>query len=117
MRALIIALALLALVACAATEPQAAPPTALPTPSATARGASLFVNKGCITCHAHAELTFDGTIIGVGPELTRYQNSAAFLRDWLRSPAAVRPNTAMPTLGLADDEIDALIAFLNREQP
>jgi cytochrome c2 len=111
MRALLLALALLAVAACGA-RPEAAGPTPLPTASATERGEALFLNRGCATCHIHGGVEYDGQIIGVGPALTVYRGDEEFLREWLRNPAAVRPGTEMPTLGLAEEEIDALIAFL-----
>jgi cytochrome c2 len=78
-------------------------------------GQALFIAKGCKTCHEH------GAIAGVeslnsfstGPNLTHYNPNPTFLRGWLRNPVAVRPNTQMPTLGLTDAEIEALIAFLS----
>jgi cytochrome c1 len=46
------------------------------------------------------------------PDLTHYQPDPAFVRTWLKDPQAVRPNTAMPNLGLTETEIEALLAFL-----
>jgi cytochrome c2 len=111
MRALLPLALLIALAACGA-RPEAAGPTPLPTPAAAERGEALFLNRGCATCHIHGGVEYDGQIIGVGPALTVYRGDEAFLREWLRNPAAVRPGTEMPTLGLAEDEIDALVAFL-----
>jgi len=34
------------------------------------------------------------------------------VRSWLKDPRAIRPNTAMPDLGLRQEEIEALLAFL-----
>lgn len=114
MRLLALTLSLLALAACGAAS-RAEAPAPPPTPAAAERGAALFVNRGCITCHEHAALGYEGTIIGVGPRLTTYRNSPDFLRSWLRNPAALKPGATMPTLGLAEEEIDALIAFINSE--
>ena len=47
------------------------------------------------------------------PDLTTYRWSADYLRTWLKDPAAVKPGTDMPNLGLKRDEIEALIAFLS----
>ena len=79
-----------------------------------AYGKALFSAKGCATCHRHAAVSGSG----FGPEsdipnLTTYRWSADFLRTWLKNPAAVKPATDMPNLGLKGDEIDALIAFLS----
>jgi cytochrome c2 len=111
MRAMLLVAALLALITYGA-RPESAGPTALPTPAAAERGQALFLNRGCATCHIHGGVEYEGQIIGVGPSLTVYRGDEAFLREWLRNPAAVRPGTAMPTLGLAEEEIDALVAFL-----
>lgn len=109
MRPILLFAALLTLAACASAGSEAQPALA-------ERGAMLFVNKGCITCHVNSRVEHQGVLIGVGPDLTNYSADAAFLTEWLRNPAAIRPNTAMPTLGLADDEIAALVAFINEPQ-
>lgn len=80
---------------------------------AAAQGAALFRAKGCVSCHRHAAV--DDAWGTAGPELTAYEADAAFLRRWLRDPAAVRPNTLMPNLALAEAEIEALIAFLESD--
>jgi len=46
------------------------------------------------------------------PDLTHYQPDPDFVRRWLRDPSAVRPGSNMPNLRLSDDEIEALLAFL-----
>jgi cytochrome c2 len=79
-----------------------------------AYGKALFSAKGCVTCHHHAAIANSGT--GPGgefPDLTAYRWNADYLRSWLKDPAAVKPNTYMPNLGLKQDEIEALIAFLS----
>jgi mono/diheme cytochrome c family protein len=81
-----------------------------------AYGAALFVAKGCAVCHAHSRADFDPfSTINSGPDLGPYTSDPDFLRAWLHDPSAVEPNTAMPTLGLDDAEIEALIAFLLAE--
>lgn len=90
-------------------------------PDLVAEGRALFRAKGCVTCHAHAAVSIpaagslEGMIQGDGfaPNLTSYQVETDFVRLWLRDPAAVRPGTRMPALELSEDEIDALIAFLD----
>lgn len=84
--------------------------------SAAAYGQALFLAKGCTRCHSHAAVPDSGFTTNIGPSLTHYTNDPAFLRRWLRDPAAVKPGTQMPNRGLADAEIDALIAFLNARQ-
>lgn len=92
----------------ASPAPAAAAPAA---PSAAGLGEELFMAKGCITCHRHEALRAAGSL-GIGPDLSYYQPDPTFVRAWLRDPAAVRPGTAMPNLGLDDGEIEALLAFL-----
>jgi len=82
------------------------------------QGAALFVAKGCIVCHQHNDLNVgEYESIAVGPELTTYSENPDFLHKWLEDPSALKPSAAMPTLDLSDDEIEALIAFLNAEEP
>jgi cytochrome c1 len=38
--------------------------------------------------------------------------SVADLAAWIQNPAALKPGTAMPTLGLSQDEATAAAAFL-----
>lgn len=78
-----------------------------------AEGAALFRAKGCVSCHRHAAV--DPEAAGIGPDLTGYNPDPAFLRRWLQNPQALRPDTRMPDLQLEAAEIEALIAFLEKE--
>ncbi|HEX6288562.1 MAG TPA: c-type cytochrome [Herpetosiphonaceae bacterium] len=80
------------------------------------RGRALFMAKGCARCHYHAATTTGFNEPHIGPDLTRYQPNPEFVQRWLRNPQAVRLNTQMPNLNLAQDEIDALIAFLSVDE-
>jgi mono/diheme cytochrome c family protein len=105
------ALLLLGLVTAPAppVEVAAAPPVQ----EKAAAGGALFLAKGCVTCHRHDAISADGNDrLNIGPDLTSYQPDPAFVRAWLRDPAALRPNTQMPNLRLSDGEIEALLAFL-----
>ena len=94
-----------------------------PTSAPAALGRALFQAKGCTTCHQleglaigriEGDSPFDldlGTVMGV-PDLTHYRPDPTFVRPWLRDPSAVRPGTDMPNLRLSDEEIEALLAFL-----
>ena len=83
------------------------------------RGRSLFVAKGCVTCHVHEEAKADLSV-AVGPALTGRRYPAEYLARFLANPAsavAERPNAAkMPNLGLKEREIAALVTFLNTER-
>lgn len=79
-------------------------------------GRALFFAKGCNSCHLHEGARNDWTTES-GPNLTHYQNTAEYLHGWLKDPQAIKPNTAMPNLGLKPHEIDALAAFLISGKP
>jgi mono/diheme cytochrome c family protein len=98
--------------------PQAAAEPTRPTAELAQTGRALFAAKGCVSCHRHDGFreTQEGYLPDA-PNLTHYQPDAAFVRTWLRDPAAVRPGTAMPNLELSEAEIEALIAFLASAEP
>jgi cytochrome c oxidase subunit 2 len=91
-----------------------------------ANGAALFVQKGCSGCHTIRGL--EGANGRVGPNLTHLQSRSHFagaifdlneanLRKWLRNPPGQKPmdpenGQGMPNLGLSEDEITQLIAYL-----
>jgi mono/diheme cytochrome c family protein len=82
-------------------------------------GRSLFLAKGCIVCHQNDRISIGDKgfhQVSVGPNLTNLSIDAEFLRRWLKDPSAVKPGTEMPTLGLSDEEIDALVGFLTIPQ-
>lgn len=89
------------------------------------QGWDTFNQKGCVACH-----TIDGTAEAkgkVGPNLTgvatrtmiaagELPNTDENLRKWLANPQAIKPATKMPNLGLSEDEIKSLIAFLRTQK-
>ena len=84
--------------------------------SQEAIGEALFLAKGCVVCHNHEAVADERQSLAgfsVGPNLTGLNLDEGFLHAWLKDPAAIKPTTDMPTLGLSDPEIDALVAFLN----
>jgi cytochrome c oxidase subunit 2 len=78
-----------------------------------AYGRALFLAKGCTACHMHDQVSRSAPGPVIGPNLTNYQADPNFVRQWLRNPQSIRPNTEMPNLGLSEADIDALIAFLS----
>jgi cytochrome c oxidase subunit II len=102
---------------------QKSAPTATPPTGPAAEGLTLFNAKGCAGCH-----TVAGVSQGkVGPDLTHLQSRTTFagsmfnlneenLRTWLHDPPGVKPGSLMPNLGLSDEEIDQLIAYLETLQ-
>jgi cytochrome c oxidase subunit 2 len=107
------------------TEPEKTPVGEDPELDA-ANGAALFVQKGCSGCHTIRGL--EGANGHVGPNLTHLQSRSRFagaifelneanLRKWLRNPPGQKPmnpenGQGMPNLGLSEDEITQLIAYL-----
>jgi cytochrome c oxidase subunit 2 len=105
--------------------PASAPGTAAaaqaPAGAAAGGAEALIQAKICWTCHVIPGIAnAKGTI---GPDLTGLtkrpkivagllDNNAANLKRWLKNPPAVKPGTAMPSLGLTDAEVDQLVKFL-----
>lgn len=103
------------------TTGAAAPGAAHPGASDLAgQGKELYGAKGCVACHGP---NLQG---GVGPSLQRFGGKADIvgvaplnaenLKKWLTDPAAMKPGTAMPKLGLGDRELEALVAFLMQQK-
>jgi cytochrome c oxidase subunit II len=99
---------------------QAAPATANQNVSpAAAEGARIFANSPCTTCHR-----IDGVSKGyIGPDLTHFgtrttlaggilPNTPANVAKWITNPEAVKPGAQMPRLGLAGEQLNNLVAFL-----
>ena len=84
------------------------------------RGEALFIQYGCGSCHAMADVR---TATGdVGPPLdgiaTRtiigghLSNTPANMEHWIRDPQHVSPGTAMPDLGVSGGDARDITAFL-----
>jgi len=87
-------------------------PAALP---AADRGRRLFVAKGCLTCHVHADVKGSG-VVAVGPDLTNRHLAPEYLQRFLADPSMIGSANQMPNLNLKPLEIAALIAFLNKPE-
>ena len=85
-----------------------------------AEGLELFTGRGCGGCHTVAGVS-EGAI---APDLTHLQSRSTFagamfdlneenLRKWLTNPPGVKPGALMPNLGLSEDDITKLIAYLD----
>jgi mono/diheme cytochrome c family protein len=86
-------------------------------PSATeVDGRTLFIAKGCVSCHMVSGLSSSIPGPVLGPDLSNYQAGPAYLRRWLRDPVSLKSNTQMPNLNLSDDEIESLVTFLIKEK-
>jgi hypothetical protein len=78
------------------------------------RGRALFVAKGCNSCHANSDLVDrpDNRTFSDAPALGGRRLDTRYLVTKMTRPNAER----MPDLGLRDDEVQALAAFLNGGQ-
>jgi cytochrome c2 len=97
-------------------ELEAKEPVAASIPSQVELGHDLFIAKGCMVCHSHSETNRIREFgVDMGPDLTNFTASPEYLRLWLKVPSAAKSTAQMPTLGLSDAEIEALIAFINND--
>lgn len=94
-----------------------------PAPLATQdRGRQLFVAAGCVTCHAKGDdaQVRERKVIAVGPALTGRQFPVEWLAQKITDPASLRVGTGqdaiMPTLGLSERDISALVSYVNYRQ-
>jgi cytochrome c oxidase subunit II len=96
---------------------QPAPP---PGAEAQQRGRQVVEHGPCVMCH-----TVRGTNAGgrMGPDLTHFAtrstigagtlpNRRDLLAQWIRDPQHFKPGTRMPTLGLSDADLEAVLAYL-----
>ena len=85
-----------------------------------AAGRELFLSSQCVACH-----TIEGTTaLGqVGPNLTHLAsrgfiagavlpNTPSNLQAWIADPQAIKPGNLMPDLGLTDQQVTDLVAYL-----
>jgi cytochrome c551/c552 len=82
------------------------------------RGQQLFIAKGCNTCHYH-DATKTRPIVPVAADLTDKRYSDALLTKILQDPTIVQPTGiwTMPNLNLDQQEVAALVAFINKPRP
>ena len=87
---------------------------------AAARGRQLFVERGCAACHTVRGTAADGA---VGPDLTHLAsretiaagtapNTRGHLAELIRTPREVKPGIRMPATRLDDEELAALLDYL-----
>jgi cytochrome c len=85
-----------------------------------ARGEALIRRFGCHSCHRIPGI--QGTSGAAGPPLTRWSerhyiaghlvNTPAQLVPWLMNPPALDPGTAMPDLGVSEEQAWDIAAYL-----
>jgi cytochrome c1 len=90
--------------------------------SPAAEGAQIIATKPCVGCHTIPGIP--GANGQVGPNLAGVAsrtkiaggavtvNSPDDLKKWILNPPALKPGTAMPNVGLTDDEATKVVAFL-----
>jgi len=87
---------------------------------AVAEGRRVFDNTACINCHTVAGTKADGRF---GPDLTHLMsrdtiaagaapNTPENLRLWIKDPGAIKPGCLMPAMGLNNQDLNALTAYL-----
>lgn len=96
-------------------------PSSVPADPTAAAGQSLIGQKGCGTCHTipgvpGANGVIGPSLAGVASRTTLADsvpnNGPDDLKRWIMNPAALKPGTSMPNLGLGDDEATKIVAYL-----
>jgi cytochrome c oxidase subunit II len=102
--------------------PAPAPPAPKPDDALVAEGRALVTQKGCGACHIIPGIP--GATGTIGPSLVGVADRNPIaggavpntgpddLKRWIMNPPALKPGTAMPPLGLTDDEATRIVAFL-----
>ncbi len=85
------------------------------------RGMAAISKYGCGSCHTVQDIP--GATGMVGPPLTgigarmyvagMLQNTPANLASWIKDPKAINPKTAMPKLGVSEQDADDIAAYLS----
>jgi cytochrome c1 len=90
--------------------------------SPEAEGAQIIATKPCVGCHTIPGIP--GATGTVGPNLAGIASRAKIaggavpnagpddLKKWILNPPALKPGTAMPNVGLTDDEATKIVAYL-----
>jgi cytochrome c len=90
--------------------------------SPAAEGAQIIATKPCVGCHTIPGIP--GATGTVGPNLAGVASRPKIaggvvpntgpddLKKWILNPPAVKPGTAMPNVGLSDDEATKIVAYL-----
>jgi cytochrome c2 len=99
-----------------------APAADLTPGSPAAEGAQIIAAKPCVGCHTIPGIP--GATGQVGPNLAGVASRPKIaggavpntgpddLKKWILNPPALKPGTAMPNVGLTDDEATKIVAFL-----
>jgi cytochrome c oxidase subunit 2 len=88
--------------------------------AASSAGQRVFESTACVNCHTISGTAAKGTF---GPDLTHLMsretiaagaapNRPDMLRLWIRTPDAIKPGSKMPAMGLSDQDVNAVAAYL-----
>lgn len=88
--------------------------------AASSAGQRIFESTACVNCHTVSGTPAKGRF---GPDLTHLMsretiasgatpNTHEKLRLWIKSPDAIKPGSKMPAMGLSDQELDAVTAYM-----
>ena len=88
--------------------------------SALSNGERVFESIACVNCHTVSGTPAKGRF---GPDLTHLMsrdtiasgavaNTHQTLRLWIKNPDAIKPGSKMPAMGLSDQDLDAVTAYL-----
>jgi cytochrome c oxidase subunit 2 len=91
-----------------------------PQSAALSPGQRVFESTACAKCHTISGTPAKGRF---GPDLTHVMsrdtiaagaapNTPQKLRLWIKNPDAVKPGSKMPAMGLTDQDVDAVAAYL-----
>jgi cytochrome c oxidase subunit II len=83
-------------------------------------GQRIFERTACVNCHAVGGTAATGRF---GPDLTHLMsrdtiasgaalNTPQNLRRWIQNPNLIKPGSRMPAMGLGDQELNAMAAYL-----
>tara|TARA_R110002110_G_scaffold21107_2_gene84219 strand:+ start:225 stop:584 length:360 start_codon:yes stop_codon:yes gene_type:complete len=78
-------------------------------------GASLYVAKGCAACHRKNSSNICPSLVNFAEKSLiagKVPNTPENLRKWLKNPSSIKKGSAMPNLGLSDEEIELLIEYI-----
>jgi cytochrome c oxidase subunit 2 len=95
-------------------------PATLSTDAVSLSGQHVFESTACVNCHTVSGTSANGQF---GPDLTHLMsrdtiaagaasNTPENLRLWIRNPNAIKPGSKMPAMGLSDQDVDAVAAYL-----
>jgi cytochrome c oxidase subunit II len=91
-----------------------------PQGSTADQGRKDFVANSCGSCHRVGGTVADGVF---GPDLTHFAgrqtlgsgvapNDDEHLRSWLKDPQVLKPGCLMPNMGLRDNQVEQILAYL-----